>query len=201
MFWHMSVYPSIHLSVVTWGGYPNRGLPHLGYPLSDLVRGYPKGGPHLEYPLSDLAREYPDGGTPPQVSPIRPGRGYPDGDTPTGGTHGSDLSDLARGSLMGVPHLTYPPLDLAGGYANGGYPTRGAPHLRYPPPELCWGYPNRGWVCHLGYSIRPGQGGTPIGVPWPGGTTPWVPPLVGPGWGYPDGRSTPPRVTDGALDT
>ena len=63
----------------------------------------------------------------------------------------------ARGSTParssgGVPHLEYPPSDLAGGTPVGrGYICWGAPHLRYP----CWGYPTSG---------------TPHQT-WPGGVT------------------------------
>ena len=79
------------------GGYPSQvrwgGVPHLGYPLSDLARGYPSGEvpqgvgtPVGGYPTSDTPPPsdlagggIPVEGTPPQVPPVRPGRGggYP----------------------------------------------------------------------------------------------------------------------------
>ena len=83
------VCPSINLSVHTWGGggggtparsswvgYPDRGVPHLGYPpQSDLADG---GVPHLRYPPGQTWL----GGTPPRVPPpVRPAWGG----TPAGG--------------------------------------------------------------------------------------------------------------------
>ena len=102
MFWHVSVHPSIRLSVHTCGGLPEPGPggeypsqvhpPTLGTLLLDLAGVDPPGGtllvgvPHLRYPLSDLAgRGTPLGGTPTlgTLPPIRPGQrgilpvGYP----------------------------------------------------------------------------------------------------------------------------
>ena len=60
----------------TWPeGYPGRGVPHLGYPPSDLVWGYPsRGVPHLGYPSIRPGRGVPHLGYP----PIKPGwGGYP----------------------------------------------------------------------------------------------------------------------------
>ena len=93
------------------GGYPDGGVPHLGYP--PPIRpgggegwgtdgGYPTSGT----PPSDLARGgAPMDGTPPQVSPSRPGRGVPNGGYPTSGT---------------PPHRTWLGGTSTGG---GGYPT------------------------------------------------------------------------------
>ena len=94
-------------------------VPHLRYPPSDLVKGYPLAGyPTFGNPPSDLARGYPARGIPPWVCPIGPGWGVPH---------------------WGVPHLGYPLSDLAGGTQPGGYPTSGTPPIR---PGR--GYPARG---------------------------------------------------------
>ena len=97
---------------------------------------------------------------------------------------------------------------LGGGYPMGGYPTLGTPHQTRPGvPQLGWGYPP--WVPLLSDlaggtppqvpPIRPGWGGYPtLGTPcqtWPG-----VPPLSDLAGGTPTG-GTPPRISDGVLDT
>ena len=76
----------------TWVGerrYPDGGVPHLGYPTSDL------GGGGVPEVWSDLGR----GLTPPWAPPIRPGRG---GGVPEVG------SDLGMGyPTSGTPHQTW----------------------------------------------------------------------------------------------
>ena len=53
---------------------------------------------------------------------------------------------------------------------SGGVPQQGLPHLRYPPSDLARGYPNRRYPT-LGTPIRPARG-----VPQQEVTPPWVPP-------------------------
>ena len=67
------------------------------------------------------------GGTPPWVPPIRPGWGYPNGGAPIGVPHlGYPPSDLARWvPHQGVAHLGYPPIGPGRGTPMGGYPTSG----------------------------------------------------------------------------
>ena len=113
------------------------------------------------------------------------------------------------GTLMGVPHLGYPPVrprwgvprwqvphlgypppppcqTWQGGTLAGGYPTSGTPT----PSDLAGGYPQWG-VPHLRYPLSDLVGGYPMGVPhlrysphqtWP--------------WGYPHGRVPPQVVLD-----
>ena len=115
------------------------------------------------------------------------------------------------GPGMGVPHLRYPPSDLAGGTPAGGYPTSGTPlsdlagstpagvpHLRYPPSDLAGGTPARGYPTSgtspcltwlVGYPtsgtpIRPGWGYPTLGSPPVGGGEVGYPP-VRPGWKVP----------------
>ena len=186
MFSHVSVHPSFCLST---GGYPSQVqlgatpagvVPHLGYP------------PPLDLTVGYFARSITLlGGTPPQVPPpIRPGWGYPAGGNPTLGTpirHGWGVTPARGIPCHQVPHLGYPPSDLAGGGTLPGStppwvppsdPARGTPP-QVPPSDLAGGYPA-------------------------GGTPPWVPPVrPGQGYparGYPCWRSTPPRETDGVLD-
>ena len=127
-----------------------------------------------------------------------PGGGYPSqvqaGGVPQPAPAGG--YPMPGGTLTrGVPHLRYPPLDLAGVH-QWGYPTSGTPcliwlggtptggaHLRYTP---CWtwpgGYPNGGYPT-LGIPpirpgppqvppIRPGQGVPQLGGYPTSGTTP-----------------------------
>ena len=99
MFSHVSVYPSINLSVHTlgggtlarssWGGYP--GQVQLGGGLAPARGEYPLLG---GYPTLGTPCQTWLGGTPPQVPPCQ--------------TWG--------GTQMGGPHLRYPPSDLARGY-------------------------------------------------------------------------------------
>ena len=74
--------------------------------------------PHLGgYPGQDQVRGVPLPG---------PARGYPNEGYPDQGTHLRYPFEPGQG----VPHLGYPPLDLARGYPNGGYPTSGTPPVR-----------------------------------------------------------------------
>ena len=183
------------------------GVPHLGYPLSDLAREVTWGGAPLGTPSSDLARGYPDGRV--------PHLGYPCW-TWLGGTQ-----------LGGIPPQVPPHLTWPGGYMMG-YPTSGTPYLTWPgdtmmggtPPQVPPIWPGQGgtlmgcppWVSlirpgqggtlmggvpHLGYPCQTWLGGyhdrgTPSGTPyltWPGGTLMGGAhlgcPLIGPGWGVP----------------
>ena len=77
-----------------------------------------------------------------------------------------------------------------GRFSRGGYPT----WLGVPPIRPGQGVPPiRGHLATLGTPHQTFQGGTP----------PWVPPPIRPGWagGVPLPGGTPPRVTDGVLDT
>ena len=143
MFSHVSVHPSIHLS--TLGGVPRPGpAGEGGVPQPGPVGGTPPWVPPVRPGQGGTVM----GGTPPQVPPIRPGQG------------GTPLRYLPVGPGWGVPHLGYPPLDLA---------REGVPHLRYPLSDLAGRVPRRG-VPHLRYPPLldwPG-GGTPVG----GGTPP-----------------------------
>ena len=85
------------------------------------------------------------------------------GEVPQLGPGGGDTPARSR---QGVPHLGYPPQTWLG-----------VPHLGYPPGQV-WpevGYP----------PVRSDQGGTQGGVPWLGGTPPWVPPWSDLTRGYP----------------
>ena len=70
------------------------------------------GVPHLGYPLSDLA-----GGTPPWVPPVRPGW---DGTPYWPWPGGYPILGTPHQTWPGVPHLWYPPSALAGGYPTSG---------------------------------------------------------------------------------
>ena len=106
------------------------------------------------------------------------------------------------GYPAGVSHLRYPHQIWLG------VPCQGVPYGEYPaggtPPHQtcwgvpCWGYPAGGVPCwgvsHLGTPpIRPGQGVPCWGGPHLGYLPPPLSDLAGGG--------TPPRVTDGVLDT
>ena len=93
MFSHVSVHPSIHLSVHRGDTPPGQaeGTPDGGYPCQE---GYPTSGtpirpgwlggvPHLGYPHQAWSGGTPaGGGTPPWVPPVRPGGGTPAGGVP-----------------------------------------------------------------------------------------------------------------------
>ena len=109
-----------------WGGTPP-WVPPCWTWLRDTQRGVP----HLRYPL------------------VRPGWGVPQ----PGGTPTSDTPPCQ--TWLGIPHLGYPPSDLAGGYPDGGVPPpRVPPHQTWPggtPPQvpplssdLAGGYPDGG---------------------------------------------------------
>ena len=173
MFWHVSVHPSICLSTPR------------GYPSQVQLGGGGGGTP------TRSSQGYPNpGGTPPQVPPGQtcPG-GYPIRPAQVGtlmgrGTHlGYPLSNLARGTLMGVPwgvsDLGYPPQTWPGvpqwGYSIG--PGQGIPqwgggvcHLGYPPSDLAGGYPDGGYPTS-GTPLSNLVGGYPNGgVPTSGST-------------------------------
>ena len=91
-----------------------------------------------------------------------------------------------------------------GGYPSqvqaGGTPARGVPHLRYPSSDLAGGYPTSGtspiisgWGDPTLGTPSDLAGGTPQGDPTLGNSLPPIRPGRGGG--------TPPRVTDGVLDT
>ena len=69
----------------------------------------------------------------------------------------------------GVPHLRYPPSNLA-----SGVPLLGVPQIEYPPSELARGVPLPGGYPTSGIPCQTWMGGTPAtGYP------------IRPGWGYP----------------
>ena len=144
------------------GGTPAGGIPIPpggGYPTSDNPHQTWLGGPHLGYPPSDLTRGYPipTGGYPILGTPIRPSGGYPTlHSRPHQTWPGGTPSLLEEGypswlppvrPLGVVPHLGYPLSDLAGGglpISARGYPTLGTPGCTwpgYPPAGPGWGTP------------------------------------------------------------
>ena len=119
-------------------------------------------------------------------------------------------------ALLGVPHLGYPPSDLARGVP---HPCWGVSHLGYPPSDLAKGVPHPCWgVPHLRYpqsdlagvppqldlaGVPPPQQGDLAGWTWLGYPPPsWTWPGYPPGWtwlGYPPPPWTD-RWTDGWMD-
>ena len=83
------------------------GVPHLGYPPSDLVGGTPARG----YPSVRPGHGgTPARGTPPWVPPVRPDRVYP-------------CQGVPHPGVTGVPQFGYPPIRPG----QGAYPTSGTP--------------------------------------------------------------------------
>ena len=123
----------------TWLGGTLVGVPHLGYHQSDLARGYPVGVPHLRYP------------------PIRPTWGYP-------GRGVTPLQVPPSQTLPGGPHWGYPTLSTPPVGPGWGVGTSvGVPHLRYPPSDLAKGYPRRGTLPRIPHSCQTWLGGTLTG--------------------------------------
>ena len=119
IFWHVSVHPSIHPSVCPHLG--RRGTPARSRWEGTLARS--RWGYLILVPCL----------TPPQVPPIGPGWG---GGTLLGGTHlGYSPSDLARGTLPGVPYLRYP-IGPGQGVPYRAYPTSGIPSQIWPGSTL-----------------------------------------------------------------
>ena len=128
------------------------GVPHLGYPPSNLTGVPPAGGvPHLGYPPVGTGWGVPPvGSTPPWVPPIRPSQGG----TPPWVSPTWDLA--GRYPLLGGTPPWVPPI----------WPGRGVPPAGGTPPWVPlvrpgWGVPPAGGVPHFGkqmeYLIRRGR--------------------------------------------